>query len=203
MRYAAMIAACVLAVLLAAQSAPAAEGVKIAVVDVSRIGAECKYKAEYEQGMKELIDRKRHEGRELSAEVRARMEEIEKEMMLLAPEAKAEKQREMSVETRKLQEFDTEAKREVQELGQAYSEKLAEKIRAAIREVGEEQGLDLIFDSGVLLYRKELPDLTDEVLTKLDAAFDQEHGATEAEEETEPETEPETETTPTDSDEGR
>jgi outer membrane protein len=195
MRYAALIAACTLATLLAGSAALATEGVKVGIVDIARLGEECKYKADYEQRMKDLITQKREEGRRLSQDVKARMDEIEKEMMLLSDEAKMEKQRELAAETRKLQEFEAQAGREVQERGRALSEELGEKIKAAIKEVADAQGLDLVFDSGVLLYHKELPDLTDAVLQRLDEAFDEEHGVSGTDEKEE-------ETAPADSNEG-
>ena len=194
MKYRVTIAACVLLALLAGSAARATEGVKIAVVDVARVSDECKYRADYGQRLEDLIESKRDEGRRLSLEVKARFEQFEKEKLLLTEEAKAEKQRELTAEARKLQEFDAQAKQDVQQQGRAYSEEFSKKIKAVIEEVAAEHGLDLVFDSGVLLYQKDMPDLTDEVLARLDEMFDKEHGVTESDDEEAPSA---------DSDEGR
>ncbi len=186
MSYRVTIAAGVLLALLAGSAVHATEGVKIAIVDLSRVGDECKYKADYEERLKELIERKRDEGRRLSQQVKARFEEFEKEKLLLTDEAKAGKQRELTAEARKLQDFDAQAKQEVQQQGRVYSEEFSKKIKAVIKEVAAEHGLDLVFDSGVLLYQKDMPDLSDEVLTRLDEMFDEEHGVTESDDEEAP-----------------
>jgi len=189
----ATIAACVLLALLAASAAQATEGVKIAIVDVVRISDECKYKADYERRLEELIASKREEGRQLSQTMRALVDEFEKEKLLLTEEAKAERQRALTAEAKKLQDFDTQAKQEVQKQGRTFSEEFSKKIKAVIQEVAAEHGLDMVFDSNVLLYHKDLPDLSDEVLARLDKMYDEEHGATEAVDE---------ETAPAESDEG-
>jgi Skp family chaperone for outer membrane proteins len=191
--YRVAIATCVLLGLLAVPVAHAVEGVTIAVVDVARVSNESKYKAYYEQELEELIGVKRQEGREITQAVRAQFDEFEKERLLLTDAAREERQRELRAEADKVRDFDTQAKKEVQERGRAFSEELGENIKAVIKEVAEEHDVDLVFDSGVLLYQKDLPDLTDEVIVRLNEMFDEEHGAAEIEEE---------ETTPAESDEG-
>lgn len=180
MRYGVTVAAIVLVTLIAGPVALGTEAAKIGIVDIMRVLDESKYKAEYEQRIKAMIQQKQDERKKLANEAEQRVETIKMEMLLLTEEAKIEKRKEIAAEVRKLKEFEVQAQKAIQEQGRDYMKELEEKVKAIVNEVAAEEGLELVLNSVAVIYNKEARDLTDVVLKKLDELFNNEHAETDS-----------------------
>jgi outer membrane protein len=175
MRYLAAIAAIGFVALLAPTAALGTEAAKIGIVDMKRVYEESKYRTEHEQRVEELSRQKQAVWNQLKADFDRHVEEARKEMLLLTEEAKAAKQAELAAEARRLQEFEREAQRAIAEQSREYLKTLEDKVGAIVEALAAEQGLDLVLNRGAVIYNKNVTDLTDAVLEKLNAMYDEEH----------------------------
>jgi len=98
--------------------------------------------------------------------------EIESQSLLLSPEKKAEKERELETLRQEIENYQRE---KLGPQGEFYKKNvdlttpLYDKIDAAIKKVSEEDGYDLVFDTvqGVILFAKPEYDITDRVFEEL------------------------------------
>jgi outer membrane protein len=185
MRYAGAIAAIGLVALVAIPAgALGTEPAAIGVVDMQRVIEESKYRAELDRSLDELREKKQTEWNERKKAFDDRLAEAKKEMLLLTDEAKAAKNAELAAEARSLQEFERDAQREITDKGRAYLKAIEEKVTKIVEGLAAERNLDLVLSSATVIYKKNVQDLTDAVLEKLDAMYDEEHaekGAAEGE----------------------
>ena len=183
MRYAVTIAAVGLVVLLAAPvAALGTESTTIGIVDLKRVFEESKYKAEYDQRIEELSKQKQAELDKLKDAFDRRVAEARKEMLLLTDDAKADKNAELAAEARRLQDAQRKAQQEVAEQSRDYLKGLEEKVTEIVEKLAAEHNVDLVLNNAVVIYKKNVQDLTDAVLEKLDEMYDKEHGEPSAEE---------------------
>ncbi len=180
MRYALTVTAIVLigvAAASAAAAAAAAGAPKIGIVDMQRVYEESKYKAEYEKSLQELVTSIRVK----LSEGLQKIEKMKQDMFLLTDEARKRKQAEITGEQNKLKEYRATAEREVEERKRQYLKEFDEKVTAIVEEVATAKGLNLVLNSVMVIFNNGTLDLTDAVLTKLDALFDSEHAETDTE----------------------
>ncbi|RMG67577.1 MAG: OmpH family outer membrane protein [Calditrichaeota bacterium] len=98
--------------------------------------------------------------------------ELESQSLLLSPEKKAEKERELQQLASQIEQYRYE---KLGPQGEFYkknldlTQPLYDKIQQVIRRVGEQEGYDLILDvaQGVVLYAKPEYDITDRILEEL------------------------------------
>lgn len=98
--------------------------------------------------------------------------EIESQSLLLSPEKKAEKERELETLRQEIENYQREKlgpQGEFYKKNDELSRPLFDKIDAAIKVVSEEEGYDMVLDvvQGVVLFAKPDYDITDRVLEEL------------------------------------
>lgn len=115
-----------------------------------------KYQAEYDQLVKEYS---------------AQLQEIESQSLLLSPEKRQEKEKNMQEKGLQIEKYKYEKLGPQGELYVKQAElvqPINDKIMAAIQKIGEDEGYDFIFDGASgLLYAKKDTDLTQQVLEVL------------------------------------
>jgi outer membrane protein len=161
-----MIRVMILAVLLTAVALPAAAQAKVAVIDVQRVVSESDPGKEALQKLKAIQDAKIQEGQVLQQELAALQEQFNNQRFTVSEERLAELNKEMEDKTIAIRRFDDDAKRELDEARRRELGGLEERILPIINQIGEEQGITLIFNkfqSG-LVYANESVDITDDVI---------------------------------------
>lgn len=166
MRRASVCAAVALVALVAA--APALAQVNVAVIDVQRVVSESDPGKEALQKLAGLRDAKAEEGQALQQELQALREQFSKQQFTLSEERLEELQKQIQDRGIALQRFEDDARRELEEARTKELGRLEQQIMPIINQIGQEQGLTLIFNkfqSG-LVYADETVDITDDVIRR-------------------------------------
>lgn len=173
MRYAVAIAAIVLVTLVVGRVATGTEASKIGVVDVKRVYDENKFKQGHTRALEELLGNVEKE----RDERRQKIEAMKREMFLLSDEHRGQKQEEITAEETKLSEYLKQAQKRFQELNASFLQEFEERVTAIVEEVATAEGLDLVLNKNAVIYNKTARDLTDMVIEKLNALFEEAHAA--------------------------
>lgn len=157
------LAAAVIAVAL-----PASAEVKIAVIDVQRVVTESDPGKESLKKLGELRDQKIASGQGLRQELEALRDQFNKQRFTLSEDRLEQMSKEIEDKTISLRRFEDDAQRELEEARRKALAALEERIMPVINQIGQEQGLTLIFNkfqSG-LVYADDTVDITADVIRR-------------------------------------
>jgi outer membrane protein len=161
-----------LAVILMAVALPAAAQVKVAVIDVQRVVTESDPGKEVMQKLRALSDSKAQQGQKLQEELSTLQDQFNKQRFTVSEARQAEMSKEIEDKQISIRRFQDDAKRELQDAQRRELGALEERILPLINQIGEEQGLTLIFNkfqSG-LVYADQTVDITDTVIQRFNTA---------------------------------
>ncbi len=156
------------ALLIATVAIPASAQFKVAVIDVQRVVTESDPGKEALRKLKELSDKKVQEGQALQQEVAALREQFDKQRFTLAEVKLQELSKQIEDRSIALERFQDDAQRELNDARRRTLGALEERIMPVINQIGQEQGLTLIFNkfqSG-LVYADETVDITSDVIRR-------------------------------------
>lgn len=162
----------VLAALVMAVALPAAAQSKVAVIDVQRVVTESDPGKEVMGKLRTLSDAKAQEGQSLQQELAALQDQFNKQRFTVSEVRQAEMSKEIEDKQIAIRRFQDDAQRELQDAQRRELGGLEERILPIINQVGQEQGLTLIFNkfqSG-LVYADETVDITDSVIQRFNTA---------------------------------
>ena len=162
----------VLAAIVMAVALPVAAQANIAVIDVQRVVTESDPGKEVMQKLRVLSDAKAQEGQNLQQEMAALQDQFNKQRFTVSEQRQAEMSKQIEDQQIAIRRFQDDAQRELQEAQRRELGGLEERILPIINQVGQEQGLTLIFNkfqSG-LVYADENIDITDQVITRFNTA---------------------------------
>ncbi len=146
---------------------------KIGYVNSKRILDNYKEAQDANKKLEELNKAWEEEARNMQRQIQELQEKLEAQSLVLTEKTKAEKAQEIQNLALRFQQFQQE---KWGPNGQLYKEQqrlmqpVIDKINAAIKKVGEEEGFNYIFDvvnGNILFASKDQPDLTDRVLEEL------------------------------------
>ena len=162
------------AVLIAAVAlaAPASAQTKVAVIDVERVVQESDPGKEALQKLKALQDQKIEEGQALQQELDALREQFNAQRLTLSEEKVDETRKQIEDKSIELKRFQDDAQRELDEARRRELGRLEQRIMPIIDQVGQEQGITLIFNkfqSG-LVYADENVDITNDVILRFNTS---------------------------------
>jgi outer membrane protein len=166
------IRAAALAVIMMAVALPAAAQVKVAVIDVQRVVTESDPGKEVMQKLRTISDAKAQEGQALQQELATLQDQFNKQRFTVSEVRQAEMSKEIEDKQIAIRRFQDDAQRELQDAQRRELGGLEERILPIINQVGQEQGLTLIFNkfqSG-LVYADETVDITDSVIQRFNTA---------------------------------
>lgn len=155
-----------------ALSASAAE-TKIGFVDLQKalnMSAEGKAAKEKISGkVKEyegVIDKRQQELKKLK-------DELEKQAVLLSPEARADKERDYQQKLKDFQRFTKDVQDELQQQDSDHTNRIINELVKLVQEIGKRDGYDLIVErnSGGVIYGADKIDLTSQVLKEFDVQY--------------------------------
>jgi len=162
----------VLAAIVMAVALPVAAQANIAVIDVQRVVTESDPGKEVMQKLRVLSDAKAQEGQNLQQEMAALQDQFNKQRFTVSEQRQAEMSKQIEDQQIAIRRFQDDAQRELQEAQRRELGGLEERILPIINQVGQEQGLTLIFNkfqSG-LVYADEAVDITDRVIQMFNTA---------------------------------
>jgi outer membrane protein len=151
---------------------PAAAQVKVAVIDVQRVVTESDPGKEVMQKLRTISDAKAQEGQALQQELATLQDQFNKQRFTVSEVRQAEMSKEIEDKQIAIRRFQDDAQRELQDAQRRELGGLEERILPIINQVGQEQGLTLIFNkfqSG-LVYADETVDITDSVIQRFNTA---------------------------------
>jgi outer membrane protein len=157
---------------------------RIAIVDMQRVSTETLLGKTYAariDALKNEIDsegtKKQTDLQKLDAELKALQEDLQKQAGVLSPEANDKKQPEIVRKTRERQAFVEDGQAELQRMrdrAQEQAQKIENEFQAKIKPyvdaVAKDKGVDVLFDSRVVLGAGKEFDLSPEVIVKADDA---------------------------------
>ena len=159
-----------LVVLLLAWPAPAADKVKIAVVDMEGFQEESRtfkkvaeeLRRKYE-GLRENLEREREE-------LAALEESFRKQSMMLSLDAREDKQKELEKKSRYLKYLQNEYTQQMKDAELDARRRVTKEVADVVSEIGKKRQYTLILDKGTLglIYADEAIDITDEVIKAYD-----------------------------------
>ena len=161
-----------LAVIMVAVALPAAAQVKVAVIDVQRVVTESDPGKEVMQKLRTLSDAKAQQGQTLQQELATLQDQFNKQRFTVSETRQAEMSKQIEDKQIAIRRFQDDAQRELQDAQRRELGGLEERILPIINQVGQEQGLTLIFNkfqSG-LVYADETVDITDSVIQRFNTA---------------------------------
>ena len=164
--------AAVMAAIVMAVALPAAAQAKVAVIDVQRVVTESDPGKEVMQKLRVLSDAKAQEGQTLQQELAALQDQFNKQRFTVSEMRQAEMSKQIEDKQIAIRRFQDDAQRELQEAQRRELGGLEERILPIINQVGQEQGLTLIFNkfqSG-LVYADQNIDITDSVIQRFNTA---------------------------------
>ena len=162
----------VLVVLALAVSPVAADAAKVGFVDLqkalnlSKAGKDAKSKIS--DKVKEFEVKIEAQQKEL----KALKDELEKQAVLLSPEARATKERDYQQKLKDFQRYTKDRQEELQQLDAQFTNQIVEKLLEMAGELAKKDGFDLLLErgSGGVIYGSEAIDLTDKLIAAADAA---------------------------------
>ena len=116
------------------------------------------------------------EGREKQKERDALVSEVRKmkdEQALLSDKAKEEKQAAIDAKIRDLQEFDNRVRMDLGGRRDTIVKEIFADIDTVIKNYGKQKGFDYVLNSRVVLYSNPQYDVTNDIMTELNASFKQ------------------------------
>ncbi len=148
-----------------------AADLKVAYINSERILSDYKALAEVQQELDRYKDQWEKEAEKKQRELERLKEEYEVQRLLMSEEKRKELERDGEAKAQALQKFVDE----FLSPGGKYAQKnielskpIYDEINSLIKNIGEEEDYDFIFDSPGLLFAKPQYDITDRILEELD-----------------------------------
>jgi len=151
---------------------------KIGYIDSRKILSSYKEAQDAQERLDKINKEWEAEAREMQKQFQDLGEQLDSQALLLSDERKQEKQQELQNLYLKIQQFQADKwgqNGEYFKKNQEIMQPVIDKVNAAIKKVGEEQGFDLIFDTvaaNIVYASPKMPDLTDIVLEELEKGLE-------------------------------
>ncbi len=141
----------------------AQKGQKIAYVNMAKVFDKY-YKTQEADRKLETEGEKKNKERDRMI---GKINKLRDEVALLSKEKRAKKGEKLNEEMRTLQDFDRDARLELQRKRDDMMREIFKEVSDTIKEYGKKQGYDLILDDRVLLYADDGIEITDALIKKL------------------------------------
>ncbi|MDA3819532.1 MAG: OmpH family outer membrane protein [Candidatus Delongbacteria bacterium] len=146
-----------------------AQKVKLGYVRVEAIFTEMPERAEAEQAITEYSKQLENQLQTMNAEFEKKYQEYEDKYETWGAAVRKDKELEIQNLQQRIQGFQQSAQGDLQQKEQELLQPIYEKIRNAIKKVGEAEGFTYIYDASMLLYKSDdSEDLTEKVKAQLD-----------------------------------
>jgi len=161
-----------LAVLSLAGSAFAADGIKIASIDMRKIALESKNGANMSTELKKLKDKLETDLKAKDTELKKLLKSLDAKGKSLSAKELESKKKEAQKKYEKLQEMAKNADKELQTKEEEFSSKILAQLEKIVREYAVKNGYSLFIRKGELVYtdgKNEIKDVTDDIMKIYDS----------------------------------
>ncbi|WP_370261448.1 OmpH family outer membrane protein [Limnobacter sp.] len=145
-----------------------AQAAKIGFVNTERILRDSKFAVESQKRLERDFAKRQKELEDLAAKVKAEAVKLDKDAITLPEAEKVKRQRDLAEMDRDFQRKRREFEEDLAQRKNQVVGELVERANRVIRQIAEKENYDIIFQEAV--YANKRIDITDQVLTSLDAA---------------------------------
>ncbi len=142
-------------------------GNELAYIDLGKIFSEYQKTKDFDEVLEEEKKDKQAKREKMVETIR----KIKDELEVVSNKAKEKKQAEMDQKIKELQEFDRETNTELRRKYDSSVREILKEIDSTIKEFGQKEKFDIIFDSRMLLYTNDSLNITDQILKILNERF--------------------------------
>jgi outer membrane protein len=148
-----------------------AADLKVAYVDIQRAINECNAGKEAKKVITKEVEKIQHLGADKQKELQAMKESLEKQIMMLTPEARANKEKEYQTKLRDFQRWVDDTQNEMRQKQMEMERNISGGLIKVIQKLGTEEGYTFILEKNetVVLYASKAIDVTDRVIKAFDA----------------------------------
>lgn len=148
-----------------------AADLKIGYVDTMRAVNECREGIEAKKVINKEIEKFQRVVGEKQKELQTMKDSLEKQALMLTPEAKATKEKEFQNKSRDLQRWGEDNQNEIKAKGMEMEKNVVIGLQKVIQKIGMDEGYTLILEKyeNIVLYASKSIDLTDRVIKAYDA----------------------------------
>ncbi len=144
---------------------------KIAYVDVMKALNESTKGLEAKKTLEQMVNARQASIDNIEGELKKLQAEIEKQASVLTPEAKKEKEENISRLKREYQRTLQDSEEEVKKKESEYTQGILRELQAIIKKVGDEEGYTVIFDARDMLYFSKKLDITEKLIKAYNESY--------------------------------
>jgi outer membrane protein len=163
----------IMIVLVFQHSALAQDAFKIGVVDIEKIQEESLAFEKERNKLKQVLEAKQKELVGEDNALRKLQEDYQKQSMMLSLEAQEEKKREFDAKSRYYEYLKADYTATAQQLNAAAATRLQIELSGVIRDIGLKGNYTIIIEKRATLYHEGVIDITPEVISAYDKAYNQ------------------------------
>jgi outer membrane protein len=147
------------------------EDLKIGFVDIRKAINECNEGKEARKALTKEVEKFERLLAERQRELQEMRESIEKQALMLNPETRAAKEKELQTKARDFQRWGEDSQNEINQKRMEIERKIAIGLQKMIQKVGADEGYTLIVEKNenLLLFASKSIDITDRVIKVYDA----------------------------------
>ncbi len=148
-----------------------AADLKVAYVDIQRAINECNAGKEAKKVITKDVEKIQRLGADKQKELQAMKESLEKQIMMLTPEARANKEKEYQTKLRDLQRWADDTQNEMRQKQMEMERNISSGLIKVIQKIGTDEGYTFILEKNetIVLYASKAIDVTDRVIKAFDA----------------------------------
>lgn len=147
-----------------------ASELKIGCIDIQRAVNECNAGKEAKKIIAKEIEKFQRLYGEKQKELQALKESLDKQALMLTPEARATKEKELQAKSREFQRWIEDTQNEIKQKGMELERNISIGLQKIIQKMGMDEGYTLILEKNdnIVLFSSKTIDLTDKVIKLYD-----------------------------------
>jgi len=148
-----------------------AADLKIALVDMQRAANECREGIEAKKALVKEVEKYQRLSVEKQKELQTMKDSLEKQALMLTPDARAAKEKEFQNKGREFQRWVEDGQNEIKSKEMEMLKTIAMGLQKVVQKMGADEGYTLVLEKNeeFLLYASKSIDLTDRVIKTYDA----------------------------------
>jgi outer membrane protein len=148
-----------------------AADLKVAYVDIQKAINECNAGKEAKKAITKDVEKIQHLGADKQKELQTMKESLEKQTLMLTPEARAHKEKEYQSKLRDFQRWADDTQNEMNQKRMEMERNISSGLIRVIQKVGTDEGYTFILEKNesIVLYASKAIDITDRVIKAFDA----------------------------------
>jgi outer membrane protein len=147
-----------------------AADLKIGFVDIQRAVNECHAGAEAKKAITKEVEKFQRLYGEKQKDLQAMKDSLEKQVLMLTPDARATKEKEFQNKGREFQRWVEDNQNEIKQKTTEIERNIAMGLQKVIQKIGADEGYSLVLEKNenIVLYASKSIDLTDRVIKAFD-----------------------------------